>query len=452
MNHICPISGSGPGRRLDIAVVGSGIAGMSAAWLLSQGHNVTVYEKEGRVGGHSNTVDFPGINGPQPVDTGFIVYNEVNYPNLVALFGHLGVPTKPSNMSFSVSIDGGRLEYGSAGANAVVGQRRNIVKPRFWRMMTEIRRFYTEAKDYLNADISHLHQTLGEFLDIRGYGRDFSDLFILPIGAAIWSTKPAEMRVQPALTFLRFFASHGLLAFDGGIKWRTVDGGSREYVNRLTADYAEQVKVGAGVRSISRFPGGIEVMDAAGNLNRHDHVVIAAHGDEAFAMLRDADSLESVILGQFRYTDNQVVLHTDERLMPRRRRIWSSWNYNGTAEDGVSVTYWMNSLQGIDPRSPLFISVNPKIELDHRKVLQTFRYQHPFFDIGAWSAQRRLWELQGRRNTWFCGSYFGYGFHEDGLQSGLAVAEDLGGIRRPWSVANESGRIYRLPGVLQKAA
>ena len=452
MNHIYPISGSRPGHRLDIAVVGSGIAGMSAAWLLSQGHNVTVYEKEGRVGGHSNTVDVPGINGPQPVDTGFIVYNEVNYPNLVALFDHLKVPTKPTNMSFSVSIDGGRLEYGSAGANAVVGQRRNIVKPRFWRMLSEIRRFYAEARAYLNAEIFDPDQTLGDFLDIRGYGRDISELFILPLGAAIWSTKPAEMRAQPALTFLRFFASHGLLAFDGGIKWRTVDGGSREYVNRLTAGYAGRVKVGVGVRSISRFPGGVEIADAAGNLNHHDHVVIAAHGDEAFAMLRDADSLEFGILGQFRYTDNEVMLHTDERLMPRRRRIWSSWNYTGTAEDGVSVTYWMNSLQGIDPRSPLFISVNPKIEPDHRKVLQTFRYQHPFFDVGAWTAQRRLWELQGRRNTWFCGSYFGYGFHEDGLQSGLAVAEDLGGLRRPWSVANESGRIYRLPGVLKEAA
>jgi len=435
---------------LNIAVIGSGISGLSAAWLLSKTHSVTVYEQAQRVGGHSNTVTVRtpdhdvGVKRPVPVDTGFIVYNEVNYPNLVALFDHLDVPTQPSDMSFAVSLDRKKLEYSSRGLNALFGQRRNIVNPRFWYMVNDLRRFYRDGERFLSGlGVDH-SQTLGGFLSDGGYGAEFINRFILPMGAAIWSTRAEEMREQPALTFIRFFKSHGLLGFTDQVAWRTVSGGSREYVKRLTADYAGRIHLGCGAVAISRQPQGVEVTDASGALHRHDAVVIATHADHALMMLTDPDPQEQKILGAFRYTDNRVILHADDRLMPTRRRVWSSWNYMGD-RDGVSVSYWMNSLQGIDPQNQLFVTVNPLEEPAQSLTHQIFNYQHPFFDLAAWRAQEKLWKLQGRNNTWFCGSYFWYGFHEDALQAGLAVAEELGGIKRPWSVPDESGRIHCHP-------
>lgn len=434
-----------------IAVIGSGIAGLSAAWLLSQRHIVTVFEKQGRIGGHSNTVDAPGADGPQPVDTGFIVYNAVNYPNLVALFDHLGVATDPSDMSFAVSLDSGTMEYGSRDLNAVFGQRRNALSPGFWRMIGDIRRFYAEAPKILAQSETYRDASLGDYLVQNRYGKPFVEDFILPMGAAIWSTRADEMRDHPVETFVRFFVSHGLLQFGDRIPWRTVQGGSREYVRRLTAGLSGQLRVDTGAETIIRHADGVTVIDNAGQKSHFDAVVIAAHADEALSMLQDADDLERRLLGAFRYTDNHALLHSDRSLMPRRRRVWSSWNYMGVAERGVSVTYWMNSLQSIDPGTPLFVSVNPKAEPRPESVIQEFNYTHPFFDLVALNAQENLWQLQGRRNTWFCGSYFGYGFHEDALQSALAAAEDAGGVRRPWTVAEESGRIHLSPKIAEAA-
>jgi predicted NAD/FAD-binding protein len=434
-----------------IAVVGSGIAGLSAAWLLSQHHDVTVFEIQDRIGGHSNTVDAPTTNGLQPVDTGFIVYNEVNYPNLVALFDHLGVETEPSDMSFAVSYDDGALEYGSRDLNALFGQRRNIVSPRFWAMIRDIRRFYADAPLILKTSDRFRDVSLGQYLDSNGYGVAFIEDFILPMGAAIWSTRADEMQAHPVETFVRFFSSHGLMRFNHRIPWRTVKGGSRNYVRPLSKVLGANLKLGVGIRSIIRDKNGVTVVDTEGQGRCFDAIVIGAHADEALEILSDANDAERRLLGAFRYTDNKAILHRDMRLMPKRRQVWSSWNYMGAAETGASVTYWMNSLQPIEKAFPLFVSVNPKIEPDPASIFQEFDYAHPFYDLAALNAQESLWQLQGQRNTWFCGSYFGYGFHEDALQSGLAAAEDIGGVRRPWNVVNESGRIHFLPKTRQAA-
>ena len=432
-----------PDQHLKIAVVGTGIAGMSAAWLLNQAHEVTVYERNSWIGGHSNTAEVPTVQGVTPVDTGFIVYNERNYPNLAALFAHLQVPTKDSEMSFSASLDGGRMEYAGTNLNGLLGQRINVLRPRFWRMVSDLLRFYREAPDFLKKPMAE-HVSLGDYLRRENYGDSFVEDHLLPMGAAIWSTTAPEMRAYPAAAFISFFQSHGLLTLTDRPQWRTVDGGSREYVKRLTAAYYDRIRFG-GVRRVRRLPNEVQIEDHRGVVESYDHVVIAAHADEAFGMLADPDPLERRLLGAWRYTNNRAVLHRDSSLMPKRRRVWSSWNFiGGLQDDGVRplcVTYWMNRLQSLDPRDPLFVTLNPLREPAAGTVIGEYDYAHPYYDRAALATQRQLWSLQGRRRSWFCGSYFGYGFHEDALQSGLAVAEQLGGLRRPWSVRDASGRI-----------
>ena len=452
---------------LDIAVIGTGIAGMSAAWLLSGAHRVTVYEQADRLGGHSHTVDVPTVAVPTAevpmadvrkhdgfvaVDTGFIVYNEATYPNLTALFGYLNVPTKPSDMSFAVSLRDGALEYSGTDLRGLFAQRRNLLRPRFWRMLHDLLRFYREApRDMVmlggpalgGSALDDSTLSLRDWLDARGYGAPFIEDHLLPMAAAIWCTPTTTVGDQPAATFIRFCENHGLLQLRDRPMWRTVAGGSRRYVERLTASYASNVRLGCGVRSVRRFPGGVMVADERGQQARFDHVVLAAHPDQALAMLPDRSDAEAALLGAIRYSLNSAVLHTDVSLMPRRRKVWSSWNYlDGEAAVGPSVTYWMNRLQGLCTARPLFVSLNPPRPPDPACVLRTDLYAHPQLDAAAARAQRDLWSLQGVRRTWFCGAWFGAGFHEDGLQSGLAVAEQLGGVRRPWSVPNESGRIH----------
>jgi predicted NAD/FAD-binding protein len=440
------------GKSHDIAVIGSGIAGLSAAWLLSQFHRVTIYEKDDRAGGHANTVNAMVGGERQQVDTGFIVYNEENYPNLVAFFNHLGVPTQPSNMSFAVSINGGAFEYGSSCLDSMLGQRRNIVRPTFWRLVRDIRRFYAEAPEIARFPDRFRDMSLGSYLAQGEYGEAFVDTFILPMGAAIWSTRSDEVRDHPVEAFVRFFESHGLLRFSRRIPWRTVTGGSWHYVRRITASFGDRLRTGEGVVNVRRDALGVDVRMVSGQTHRHDAIVIAAHADQALALLGDADRNERRLLGAFRYTKNRAVLHSDPTFMPQRRRVWSSWNYLGDAEAGVSLTYWMNRLQGIDECSPLFVTVNPKMEPAPDLTHRVFEYEHPFFDATALGVQKSLWELQGCHNTWFCGSYFGHGFHEDALQSGLAAAESIGSVRRPWTVPDESGRIALAPNIREFTA
>jgi len=424
---------------------------MSAAWLLSQRHDVTVFEKAGRIGGHSNTVTVETSLGSTPVDTGFIVFNDATYPNLIALFEHLGVATTPSDMSFGVSLNGGRTEYSSVGASEFLCGGRNLVSPRFWSMTWDLLRFYRHAPLELLATRDDL-VSLGDYLKQRGYGDAFQRDHLLPQAAAIWSASMAEIHNYPACAFVRFFENHGLLQLKGRPKWRTVTGGSRAYVDAITAPYADRVRLNAGAVSVRREGGGVWVRDAQGNSERFDDVVIAAHADEALEMLEDPSPQERALLGAFRYAKNRAVLHTDPALMPRRAPLWASWNYVGDNPDGgCVVSYWMNKLQRLECKEQIFLTLNPRAEPRAETVLYETDYDHPLFDVAAIRAQEQLWSLQGARNTWFCGAYFGAGFHEDGLQAGLAVAEQLGGVRRPWSVEDESSRIH-LNAVARPAA
>ena len=421
---------------------------MSAAWLLSQAHDVTLYEAQPRLGGHSQTVDAPSARGPIPVDMGFIVYNEANYPNLVALLDHLGVATKPSDMGFAVSLDEGRLEYGGENFSTLFAQWRNLVRPRFWSMLSDLVRFYREAPAHACALDANM-TTLGDYLTAQGYGRAFQDDHLLPQAAAIWSASVSDIRDYPAAAFIRFCENHGLLKILDRPLWRTVEGGSRAYVSRLTATYADKARLGAAVKGVRRMPGGVLVRDASGRTERHDHLVVATHADQGLALLEDPSPRERALLGAFGYSRNLAVLHSDPALMPRRRGTWSAWNYVGGTRAGgdreLCVTYWMNMLQALPRETPLFVTLNPVRAPDPTKVIRAEVYEHPLFDAAAMRAQKNLWSLQGSANTWWCGAYFGSGFHEDGLQAGLAVAEALGGVRRPWTVAKESGRIHLGP-------
>jgi predicted NAD/FAD-binding protein len=423
-------------RKLDIAVVGSGISGLSAAWLLSKRHRVTLYEADGRLGGHSNTVEVGGV----AVDTGFIVYNEATYPNFSALMGHLEVATKTSNMTFAVSLDDGRLEYSGTSLTGLFAQPRNIVSLRFWGMLRDLLRFYREAP-HATRDLGDT--SLDAYLDASGYGAAFRTDHLYPMAAAIWSTPAAEIGEYPARAFVRFCENHGLLQLVNRPLWRTLAGGSRAYVGKL-AEVIPEIIVNTPISAVRRHSDCVEIVSRGGEVRRFDQIVLATHADQGLAMLTDPTAEEERLLGAFRYSANSAVLHSDATLMPRRRRVWSSWNYLSSDRGDMrqlAVTYWMNRLQGLPDAKPMFVTLNAHRKIREDSILYAADYTHPIFDARAIDAQRRLWPLQGRRNTWFCGAYFGAGFHEDGLQAGLAVAEALGGCRRPWIIANPSDRI-----------
>jgi len=442
------------GKPLDIAVVGGGITGLGAAWLLARRHRVTVFESEPRLGGHSHTVEIPGPDGSMPVDTGFIVYNERNYPNLVALFHQLGIKTRASEMSFAVSADDGAFEYAGTSIAGLLAQRRNLLRPRFWRMMRDVVRFYRKAPHDLAAGACR-GQSLGDYLERGGYSMAFVRDHLLPMGAAIWSSSPCGMSEHPAEEFVRFFLNHGLLQVEDRPQWRTVAGGSRAYVSSIRSATPAVFLTSTPVRAIRRTDDGV-IVTSPGTSRRFDRVVIAAHADHALSMLADPSPLERSLLGAFRYQTNEAVLHRDPALMPKRRAAWSSWNYLSRSgqldEQRVCVTYWMNRLQSLPDNWPAFVTLNPAAPISDDLVFGRYDYEHPLFNQTTAATQRRLWELQGQRQTWFCGSYWGAGFHEDGLQAGLAAAEAAGGAQRPWPTAGHESRIHHPAPVFADAA
>lgn len=429
---------------MKIAVVGTGITGNAAALALTQathGHEVVLYEREARPGGHSATVDVDYDGARIAVDTGFIVYNEKNYPNLTAMFDYLGVETQASDMSFSVSADRGRFEWCGQDERTLDGlfaQRRNVFSPSFIGMLTEIRRFQKQATADARAN-SIGPGTLAEYLAAHRFSKRLRDDYLVPMGAAIWSTSPRDMLAFPATSFIEFFDNHCLLQWDRP-RWRTVAGGSRAYVRKLAGIFGDALRLGRGVTSVSRGPDGVLVTDASGAVERFDHIVLAAHAPDSLATLADPSDAERAILSACRYAPNDVWLHRDPALMPKRKAAWASWNFlrEGTADDrACAVTYWMNRLQAIDPGKPLFVTLNPPFEPKPELTFARFCYDHPQFDTAALAARQRLDEIQGARNTWFAGAWTGHGFHEDGLVSGLSVAERLG-CPAPWVKPGEA--------------
>ena len=434
-----------PTPRRRIAIVGTGIAGLSAAWHLNPHHGVTVFESEDQVGGHSHSVNVGTEAEPLWIDMGFIVFNEPCYPNLLKLFDHLGVAHQLSDMSFGVSVDKGALEYGSLGLNGLFAQRLNLFRPRFISLLFDVVRFYREAPKDLVAR-ARTDYRLGDYLKDRNYGRAFIDDHLLPQAAAIWSTSAQQIMDYPFRAFIAFFENHGLLQILDRILWRSVIGGAQAYLRELIKPFATRIRTSCAITSVERTAAGVVLTDRSGARHAFDDVVFATHADITLKILGDAATIdERRTLGAFEYTPNEVVLHTDMSFMPKRKAAWSSWNYlgekNAAHEQQLCVTYWMNLLQVLKTKQDYLVTLNPLRPVDETKIIKRIIFEHPLFNAAAIAAQDSLAGLQGHHRTWFCGAYFGSGFHEDGLQSGLAVAEAISGVHRPWDFDWSQSRI-----------
>jgi predicted NAD/FAD-binding protein len=416
-----------------IAVVGAGISGLASAWLLSQRHAVTLYEAGDYLGGHTNTVDVTLDGVCHPVDTGFLVYNTHTYPNLTALFAHLGVASVETEMSFAVSLEEPAIEWAGSSLATVFGQKRNLLRPDFWRMLADILRFNRESVAWIEQYPDY-GGSLREFLAAGRYSRPFAEWYLLPMAAAIWSCPAGQMLDYPLASFVRFCRNHGLLQVFDRPLWRTVKGGGREYVRKLASHLAD-IRLATPVRGVRRTDDGLQVI-TDGGVAYYDQVVLACHSDQALVLLADAATpAERRLLGAIRYEPNRAVLHSDAALLPRNRALWSAWNYLSSAQEldrrPVSVSYLINRLQPLPFKTPLMVSLNPQREPKAESVIAEFDYEHPIFDGPAIAAQRELPALSGTRGVWFCGAWNGYGFHEDGLKSALQVANGLG-CHAPW--------------------
>ncbi len=432
---------------MNIAIVGGGIAGLGAAWALDRVHDITLFEANDWLGGHAHTVDVVVGDETMPVDTGFLVYNEQTYPHLTRLLAHLGVATQSSDMSFSFALDD-RLEYAGSGAG-FFAQGRNLLRRQHWQMAVDILRFRTVGPSMLAAADDG---PLGEILDRYEFSPAFQDDYLLPMAAAIWSSRVRDIRRFPARTFLQFFANHGLISITDRPEWRTVSGGSRSYVAAMSSPFRHRTRLNQSIISVHRHPDGVRLRLIDGSVEEFDHVVFAAHSDQILALLgATATPMERRVLGALRYESNRAVLHRDISLMPRRRRVWSSWNYRTVSNDRdnlqASVTYWLNRLQSLPSRHPLLLTLNPIAEPDPSLIVDEYEYAHPQFNRGAREAQELIGRLQGTNRSWFAGAYLGYGFHEDGLQSGLNVAAALGSPA-PWSGLVEPVSIVPTPALL----
>jgi predicted NAD/FAD-binding protein len=398
---------------------------MVAAYRLSRDHEVTVFESGAYVGGHTHTVDVLHGGAHYAVDTGFIVYNDWTYPNFIEILTELGVAWQPSNMSFSVRCERTGLEYNGTNLNSLFAQRRNFLRPAFLRMVADILKFNRRAPELLTADGGAT--TLGEYLDREGYSRYFIDHYIIPMGAAIWSSRPIDMLHFPARFFVEFFANHGFLSVDDRPVWRVIRGGSQEYVKKLTARYAAGIRLNTPVAGIQRQRNHVIVRLRDGTLEQFDQVFVACHSDQALALLSDPSAEEREILGAIPYQSNEALLHTDTRLMPRRALAWAAWNYHLPIEqyERVTVTYNMNILQSIAAPAQFLLTLNRSADVDPRLVLGRYTYDHPVYTSAAIDAQKRRHEISGPRRTYYCGAYWSYGFHEDGVRSALAAVDEF---------------------------
>jgi predicted NAD/FAD-binding protein len=412
---------------MKIAIVGTGVSGLVCAHLLSRSHDVTLFEADDRPGGHAHTVQVELADGTFDVDTGFLVYNERNYPGLIRLFDDLGVATKPSDMSFGVCDEVSGLEWKGTSVDTVFAQRRNLVRPAFLRMLGDIVRFNRRARALLDGPPDP-SISLGDLLESGRWSSQFLDWYLIPMGSSIWSADPSTFIDIPAVTFARFFANHGLLEYGSQPDWRTVDGGSKQYVDAILRPLGKRVRIDAPVTKITRTADEVELHTASGP-EQFDQVVVATHSDQALALLSDPSTLERDVLGAIRYQDNRATLHTDIRLLPANRRAWASWNYHRIADQPgrATLTYRLRTLQGIGSRDELLVTLNRDDAVDPAKVLRSFDYAHPVFDVAAIAAQARHEELNGQHRTWFAGAYWGYGFHEDGVQSARVVCRRLAG-------------------------
>ena len=416
---------SQPHPHQRIAVIGGGISGLIVAHLLRRDHDITVFEAADYVGGHTNTIEVDDRSGPLPVDTGFIVFNEHNYPNFTRMLADLGGESQPTRMGFSVTAPCRGLEYSGRSMAALFSQRRNLFRPAFLRMLRDIRRFYREAPELLQGD--DRSTTLGEYVSRKGFSREFIEDHLIPFGAAIWSAAPDDMYAFPAQYFVRFFDNHGFLQLRKP-PWRVIRGGSYSYVKALTKAFADRIRLSCPVRSVRRLPGGVEVSLQHGESERFDSVVLAVHSDQALRMLADPRPEESAILGDIEYQTNDCVLHTDERLLPSSQRAWSSWNYRvpDQPQQRVSVTYNMNLLQSLASDDTYCVTLNGNGSVAGDRVIAEMTYHHPRYTLASLSAQSRHAEISGVSDTYYCGAYWGFGFHEDGVNSAIAVAAQFG--------------------------
>jgi predicted NAD/FAD-binding protein len=411
-----------------IAIIGTGVSGSVAARLLSTRHEVTVFEANDYAGGHANTVDVAVGGQSFPVDTGFMVFNRRTYPNFCRLLEMLEIPSQPSDMSLSVRCAKTGLEYQGSSLNGLFAQRTNLLRPSFLKMLTDILRFNRRGMQAAASGELHDGRTVGEFLHNCRVGRRFVEHYLTPMAAAIWSSNPREILEFPAEFMIGFFANHGLMQLRGRPQWRTIVGGSRKYVAALLEPLREQVRYACPVLSVARSPHEVHITSKYASRESFDEVVFACHADQALRMLVDASSAERQILSAFPYQPNEAVLHTDTALLPRRRRAWASWNYHlPRSDDGASsVTYDLSRLQNHASQTPLLLTLNAKSEIDSTKIIRTFNYSHPAYARDSLTAQKRHREISGRRKTHYCGAYWGYGFHEDGVNSAVAVAAHFG--------------------------
>ncbi|MFG0313855.1 MAG: NAD(P)/FAD-dependent oxidoreductase [Phycisphaerales bacterium] len=408
-----------------IAIVGAGISGLVAAYLLQQRHEITVYEAGAYIGGHTNTIEVDTPQGPLPVDTGFIVYNERNYPLFSRLIEQLGVESQPSTMSFSVSDERSGLEYNGSSLNQLFASRKNIASPKHWRMIRDIMRF--------NRDAEQLHErgtasTVEEYVRENGFSDAFLTMYLIPIGASIWSCPSGTFRSFPIRFVIDFLRNHGMLQVGDRPQWRVIRSGSKQYIKPLTASFHESISINTPVQAIERTEDAVSVRLGSGEQHAFDHVVLACHSDQALRLLERPTPTEQQILSAFPYQLNETVLHTDASILPRRRRAWGSWNYRIREDnaDRVAITYYMNMLQSLESREHYCVTLNETDRIDPAKIIRTIPYHHPIFTQERDAAQARHYELIGPNRTSFCGAYWGYGFHEDGAQSGARVAAHFG--------------------------